>query len=170
MRAGWIAAVGIVGVVGVGAAHRVPRDSGEIDRYNGGLGTRADLWRAAFAMFRAHPLTGVGAGNYELLLGQYGLLGVRTHANSWYFQGMAEGGVVMLLAIAFVVVVTILTFARSRNGFALAAFAASVGLCLHQIVDDLVFYPKVGAMWWLLLGVAAASMAATTPKDDAPTS
>jgi len=72
---------------------------------------------------------------------------------------MAEGGLVMLLAIAFVVVVTILAFARARNGFALAAFAASIGLCLHQIVDDLVFYPKVGAMWWLLLGIAAASMA-----------
>jgi len=169
MRAGWIVAVGVVGVVAVLALrfgfHATP---GEIDRYNGGLGTRADLWHAAFAMFRAHPLTGVGAGNYELLLGQYDMLGIRTHANSWYFQGMAEGGVVMLLAIAFVVVATILAFARARTGFALAAFAASIGLCLHQIVDDLVFYPKVGAMWWLLLGIAAASMAAM-PRDDVPT-
>jgi len=165
VRAGWIVGAGFVAVVAVVALrfgfHATP---GEIDRYNGGLGTRADLWHAAFAMFRAHPLTGVGAGNYELLLGQYGLLGIRTHANSWYFQGMAEGGAVMLLAIAFVVVASILVFARARTGFGLAAFAASIGLCVHQIVDDVVFYPKVGAMWWLLLGIAAASIAAATKE------
>ncbi|HEY8320385.1 MAG TPA: O-antigen ligase family protein [Candidatus Baltobacteraceae bacterium] len=169
VRAGWIVAVGAVGAVAILALrfgfHATP---GEVDRYNGGLGTRADLWRAAFEMFRAHPLTGVGAGNYELLLGQYDLLGIRTHANSWYFQSMAEGGVVMLLAIAFVVVATILSFARARTGFGLAAFAASIGLCLHQTVDDLVFYPKVGAMWWLLLGVAAASLAAAATTRGEP--
>jgi hypothetical protein len=43
--------------------------------------------------------------------------------------------------------------------FVAAATAASVGLCLHQIADFLVFYPKVGATWWVLLGVAAARAA-----------
>jgi len=151
-----VVALALAAVVALrlGAQH----PAGEIDTFNGGLGTRADLWHAAWAMFRAHPLTGVGAGNYELLLGRYGLLGIRTHANSWYFQGAAEGGIVMLLAIAFTVVATLVAFARSRNGFALAAFAATAGICIHQIVDDLIFYPKVGAMWWMLLGVAAASL------------
>ncbi|MDQ2992121.1 MAG: hypothetical protein M3R30_04780, partial [Candidatus Eremiobacteraeota bacterium] len=46
-----------------------------------------------------------------------------------------------------------------------AAFAASIGLFVHQTVDDLVFYPKVGAIWWLLLGIAAASLALTAPGD-----
>jgi hypothetical protein len=32
-----------------------------------------------------------------------------------------------------------------------------VALTLHQIADYLVFYPKVGGAWWLLLGVATAS-------------
>ncbi len=160
VRAGWALAIAGIGVVGLLALrlgiHAVP---GEVDKYNGGLGTRADLWHTALSMFRAHPISGVGAGNYELLLGSYGLLGIRTHANSWYFQGAAEGGVAMLLAIAFVIIVALAVFARSRNGFALAAFAASIGFFIHQIVDDLVFYPKVAAMWWLLLGLAAAVLA-----------
>jgi O-antigen ligase len=166
VRAGWIVAAGAVALVGL-LALRFGFQATVADKYNGGLGTRSDLWRAAFEMFRSHPLTGVGAGNYEGLLSQYGMLGVSTHANSWYFQSMAEGGIVMLLAVAFVVLATVLTFARARTGFGLAAFAASIGLCVHQIVDDLVYYPKVGAMWWLLLGVAAASMALNAHRDDA---
>jgi hypothetical protein len=41
----------------------------------------------------------------------------------------------------------------------LAALAATVALALHQTVDYLVFYPKVGGAWWLLIGIAAASVA-----------
>jgi hypothetical protein len=40
----------------------------------------------------------------------------------------------------------------------LGALAASVALALHQVVDYLVFYPKVGGAWWLLLGIAAAAL------------
>jgi O-antigen ligase len=116
-------------------------------------------------MFRAHPLFGVGAGNFELDLPDYGVYGVRTHANSWYLQSLAEGGIVLFAATLGMVAASIGAFVRrplrqslrAQTPWVVAALAASIALALHQIVDDFVFYPKVGAPWFMLLGIAAAS-------------
>ncbi|MBV8198166.1 MAG: O-antigen ligase family protein [Candidatus Eremiobacteraeota bacterium] len=134
--------------------------------YAGGVGNRDELWRAAWAMWREHPLFGVGAGNYELELARYGVFGVRTHANSWYLQSLAEGGVVLFAATIGLVTAIFATFWRSlslqrlRAGspWIVAAPAASLALVLHQVVDYLVFYPKVGSAWWVLLGIGAAAL------------
>ncbi|MGC1381414.1 MAG: O-antigen ligase family protein [Candidatus Baltobacteraceae bacterium] len=135
--------------------------------YAGGVGNRSELWRAAWRMWLHRPILGVGAGNFELELPQYGVAGVRTHANSWYLQSLAEGGLLLLAATIALVTVAIATFARDttlerlRAGspWIVAALAGSLALALHQIVDYLVFYPKIGGTWWLLLGVAAAALA-----------
>ncbi|HEY1867727.1 MAG TPA: O-antigen ligase family protein [Candidatus Cybelea sp.] len=138
----------------------VLRASLEPSLYAGGVGNRSELWHAAWRMWRAHPILGVGAGNFELLLASYGISGVRTHANSWYLQSLAEGGF-LLFAVTIALLVTILTSFGRRMGSAspwvLAALAATVALALHQVVDYLVFYPKVGSAWWLLIGIAAAA-------------
>ena len=133
--------------------------------YAGGVGNRSELWAAALRMWRDRPLLGVGAGNFELELPRYGVFGVRTHANSWYLQALAEGGAVLLAATVTLVAAILAAFggngmvARLRAGspWVLAALAATVALALHQVVDLLVFYPKVGAAWWLLVGIAAAA-------------
>jgi O-antigen ligase len=133
--------------------------------YAGGVGNRDELWRAAWRMWRERPLLGVGAGNYELELPQYGVYGVRTHANSWYLQSLAEGGLVLFAATLTLVAATIRAFVqrpfvqrlRAQPPWVAAALAASVALACHQLVDDLVFFPKVGGTWWLLLGIGAAA-------------
>ena len=124
----------------------------------GGVGTRAQLWHAAVMLFRSHPLTGVGAGNYELLLPRVGLSGVQTQANSLYLQTLAEQGVVgfvMLLVFAFVALRETFRL-RLRSPLALAAFLAFVSLLAHQLVDDLFFFPKAASLAWLLLGAGTA--------------
>jgi O-antigen ligase len=136
--------------------------------YAGGVGNRGELWDAALRMWRDHPLLGVGAGNFELDLPQYGVYGVRTHANSWYLQSLAEGGIVLFLATLAMVGASIGGFLekplvarlRAQSPWVIAALAASVALGLHQTVDDFVFYPKVGGAWFLLLGIAAAAFRA----------
>lgn len=133
--------------------------------YAGGVGNRDELWRAAWRMWRDRPLLGVGAGNYELVLPQYGVYGVRTHANSWYLQSLAEGGLVLFAATLALVAATIRAFVqrpfvqrlRAQSPWVAAALAASVALACHQLVDNLVFFPKVGGAWWLLLGIGAAA-------------
>lgn len=134
--------------------------------YAGGVGNRNELWAAAWRMWRDRPLLGVGAGNFELELPRYGVYGVRTHANSWYFQSLAEGGIVWFGAtIALVVAIfaalggrDILRRLRSASAWIVGAVAASLALVLHQTVDYLVFYPKVGVAWLILLGIAAAAL------------
>lgn len=127
-----------------------------------GLGTRTDLWRAAWAMWRAHPVLGVGAGNFELEIGDVGPSGVRTHANSLYLQALAEGGIVMLAATIGLLVTALVTLVRyARSPLAIGALGATVALATHQVFDDVFFFPKVGELWWTLLGVAAATIAAS---------
>ncbi len=144
----------------------VLRASLEPSLYAGGVGNRSELWRAAWQMWRAHPILGVGAGNFELLLPAYGVFGVRTHANSWYLQALAEGGILLFAAtIALLGAILAglgarrpLRSLRDGSPWVLAAIAATVALALHQVVDYLVFYPKVGGAWWLLVGIAAAAV------------
>src|SRR6185312_395904 len=127
--------------------------------YAGGVGNRGQLWDAALRMWRRHPLVGVGAGNYELELPFYGVLGVRTHANSWYLQSLAEGGILLFGATVGVIAAIGAAFVREvrRSPWIAGAAAASLEICLHQIADYLIFFPKVGMTWWLLLGIAAAA-------------
>jgi O-antigen ligase len=146
------------------------RVSLEPSLYAGGVGNRAELWSAAWRMWRDRPIFGVGAGNFELDLPQYGVFGVRTHANSWYLQSLAEGGIVLLAATIALIAAIVASFAgkhvlsqlRNRSPWVLGAFASTVALALHQVADYLVFYPKVGGAWWLLIGIAAAALSSHT--------
>ncbi|MBV8148154.1 MAG: O-antigen ligase family protein [Candidatus Eremiobacteraeota bacterium] len=159
--AGFVA--GLAGIAGWGVyaqSANVFRVSFE-SAYAGGVGNRAELWLAAWKMWSAHPLLGIGAGNYELELPLYGVMGVRTHANSWYLQSLAEGGLLLFAATIALIASSIATFARgirAASPWAVAALAATIALALHQIGDYLVFYPKVGEAWMVLLGLAAASV------------
>jgi O-antigen ligase len=171
----------VAGLAGAGAwaivAHApgILRASLEPSGYAGGVGNRSELWRAAWAMWRARPLLGVGAGNFESALPAYGVFGVRTHANSWYLQSLAEGGIVLFgatVALLVAVIGALLAFRplksfRETPTWAIAALAATAALALHQVVDYLIFYPKVGSAWWLLIGIGAAACA--TPKKSART-
>lgn len=162
MFAGLIAGAGVASVWG-GVAHAIGLsrfwDFSET-RKAGGVGRRSVLWHAALTLWERHPLLGVGAGNFERELPSAGLRGVRTHANNLYLQSLAEGGIPLLAATLGTIYAAIATFARrtARSPLALAALAATFALAIHQCVDLLVFYPKIGGTWWLLLGIGAAEL------------
>lgn len=147
--------------VHAGAASAFRLTSASTD-YAGGVGNRRELWHAAITLWKRHPLFGVGAGNFELEIPLTGLQGVRTHANSLYIQSLVEGGVAMICATLWLVYTSIAAFVRDRleSPFVLAALAGSVALALHQVLDFLTFYPKVGLEWWMVMALAAAEIAA----------
>jgi hypothetical protein len=126
------------------------------------LGNRQMLWQAALDLWKSSPIFGVGAGNYEFDLSRVGLVDIRTHANSIYLQSLAEGGVVLCTATLGMFVTIIVVLARSavRRPIVVGMLAATAALAAHQIFDDLFFFPKVGSMFWLTLGVAIAEISA----------
>ncbi len=129
--------------------------------YAGGVGYRAELWHAAIMLWQRHPLLGVGAGNYQLELGSAGLQGVRTHANSWYLQALVEGGILLFLATLALLATILATLGRrirEAKPWQLAAYAASLAFVVHQLVDYLVFYPKVAGAWWIVVALGASAM------------
>jgi len=156
-----LAAVALLTILArVGAISRVA-SVGE-SRHENGLATRSELWHAAIALWRTDPALGIGAGNFELLLPTVGLYGVRTHANSVYLQALAEGGIALAAATLWTVVSAIVVCFRDarRSTLLLGIGAGTCALAAHQVFDDMTFFPKIGGMWWLLLGIAAARVAA----------
>jgi O-antigen ligase len=133
----------------------------------GGTGSRAILWSAAVKMTRAHPLLGVGAGNFEFLLPDYGApVRVRTHANSLYLEALADGGIVLFAATLAAALVPPLLLLR-RGPRVVVSFTvgiAGLALAAHGIIDDVTFYTKVGQLWWTLAGcgTAAAELASAS--------
>lgn len=163
LRTALIAVVGGIAAIGAltlasGTLGRVVL-ADEVARPDG-LGTRTQLWHAALALFRSSPLLGVGAGNFEIRLGSVGYPDLRTHANSWLFETLADGGLVLLAATVVWVrqAVAVLSGHVRSSPLALAAVAATAGFVAHGLFDDLVFYPTVAATWWLIVGVAAGSV------------
>ncbi len=149
--AGWRLIAGGIGLVTAAPHHHV--------EIRGGLGTRRDLWVAAIRLWQAHPLWGIGAGNYELEVGQLLHAPIKTHANSFYLQSLAEGGLPLLAATLVLIATSIASFlGRARTPLTIAALAASAALSLHFVLDLLVFYPKVGMQWFILLGLASAEL------------
>ena len=125
----------------------------------GGVGTRRELWRAAIALWRTHPWLGIGAGNYHLELGRVGLPNVRTQPNSLYLRALVDGGIPLLAATLWLWIGGIVRLAAApirNDAWAAAAFAATLALAVHGIVDNLQFYPKV-LTWWLVLVAIAVS-------------
>jgi O-antigen ligase len=163
LSGGFLAGVLIVGLDGFLETHKL-HGFGVLDRFStiaeaeapGAVGTRSELWRAAFVLWRAHPLLGIGAGNFERELGLAGYPMLRTHANSLYLQALVEGGLPLFGATLALVYASVAKFARGPFSDPLVAgvFGASAGLAGHQIFDLLSFYPKVGDQWWIWLALA----------------
>lgn len=132
---------------------------GSSDAYNGGLGSRVALWHAALVLWTQHPLLGIGPGNYELIVSRI-VPGVRTHPNGYFFQVLAEQGILGALFFAGLVAVSLRLFLRNLNGGGpvLAALLVVVVINFHQLFDGLLLYPKVGIEYWALVAIGCASI------------
>jgi O-antigen ligase len=138
--------------------------NGPINNANFSTMERLAHWIAGLNMFRAHPLLGVGAGNYDAAYARYATnlatwpeaLG---HAHNYYINVAAETGILGLLAFAAVTVSMVWVGWRATHGagvagtleaygtpnatqvpihaLALGCFAAIAALLVHNLTDDL---------------------------------
>lgn len=123
---------------------------GQVTPTNYSTAERLAHWLAGLRMFQAHPLLGVGAGNYNAAYAQFALpdwpepLG---QAHNYYINVAAETGVLGLVAFLALVAVSlylgwrvahaaVLAGAAGR-ALALGLLAALVALTVHNLTDDL---------------------------------
>jgi O-antigen ligase len=129
---------------------------------------RGQLWAAALAMFREHPLLGVGPDNFRHLYGGY--LGMpawddRVHANNLYLEVLADmgllGGLAFGLLFAFPVVRLMRGLGRRTlpmQAIVLAGLGASlIAYFLHSGLDAFLDFTGVSVLFWVTVGLAAAA-------------
>jgi hypothetical protein len=126
--------------------------------------SRVALWRAAVAAWRAHPLLGLGPDNFRHLSPQF--LGrertdERMHANSLYFETLADLGLVGVLALAALVAALVGSARRAiaapaSRVVALGVAAALATYLLHGLLDYFLEFTPTYALFWLLAGMMVA--------------
>lgn len=142
-------------------------------------------WVAGLRMFLAHPLLGVGAGNYSAAYQWYKVAGWDEslgHAHNYYINVAAETGVLGLLA--FLAVITAALYVawratrvtdRQRSGrgaltgvdaraLSIGFAAVIVALCVHNFTDNL-FVHAMELQFGLTLGLL---LRLTTPARPQP--
>ncbi|HZU82195.1 MAG TPA: O-antigen ligase family protein, partial [Polyangiaceae bacterium] len=138
--------------------------------------SRPALWRAAVALFRQRPLLGVGADNfrrrYEAVLspsaGGQPYTDTRLHANSLYFETLADMGIAGALALAWLARCLLRALRDHAAGGRLAGAACAVGagtFFVHGALDYFFEFTPLFGLFWVLLGLTAARRPATpTPS------
>ncbi|MCA1554344.1 MAG: O-antigen ligase family protein, partial [Chloroflexi bacterium] len=128
---------------------------------------RGVLWDAALRMVAAHPVFGVGAGNFRIVLGNYLGFAVwdnRLHANNTYLEMFADSG--LLGGAAFMLLVLLVLrhamhalqhAQRTADVCWTAAVAGALGAFLiHDVVDYFLEFTSIYFMFWMTLGVLSA--------------
>jgi O-antigen ligase len=140
-------------------------------------------WVAGIRMFQAHPILGVGAGNYDAAYQQYKVPGwdeSLTHAHNYYINVAAETGMLGLLAFLAVCGAALYLAWRAtrmtdrqRGGqsalaspdmraLAIGFSAVIVALCVHNLTDNL-FVHAMELQFALTLGALLRLCVATQP-------
>ena len=139
--------------------------------------SRPILWRAAVALFRAHPLLGVGPDNFRHVYGDVLPRGTapaaggprtvadeRIHANSLYFETLADLGVAGILALGLLMVAVARALGASagvRDRPLRFAFGLATGVFfVHGLLDYFLEFTPTFGLWWLLLALTAGSWSA----------
>jgi O-antigen ligase len=143
-----IASIGIVWVGGDPLLGRLEAIPGEVSTRQEGARwgeRRVEVWRATWALIKAHPVAGVGMGGYWTAIPQYhDASGEFTpqRAHNDYLELLASGGLIgMALGawFAYVFIRSALRRLRSPDRFRRAAsFGALIGLsgvAVHSFVD-----------------------------------
>jgi O-antigen ligase len=173
--AGWLAALGLVplgpaarllSAVGLGSV-----DFSHVTDANFSAVERAAHWLAGVRMFAAHPILGVGIGNYAAVYGAYhprGWYAALEHAHNYYINIAAEAGVVGLIAYVLLAGSALwYSYAAIRRvqdpvyrAAVLGVMGALVATSFHNLFDVL-YVHGMAALLGILMALVACSLRAT---------
>ena len=144
---------------------------------DGGSG-RSEIWKVGLRIVRAHPVKGIGAGNFEHAAAHYVLQSGVIHASNLvfssdpkaahntYLQILTEMGVLGLLLFLTVIIVCLGCALRAANlwmcqkDVTMEALARAVLLALiGLLVADFFISAEYSKLLWTLLGLCPAMLA-----------
>jgi O-antigen ligase len=144
--------------------------------YQGTLRNRLDYWNAAFAMFKDHPIFGVGIDRYGEYYRQYAVQNqvvqgqITDNAHSVYMQLLSTGGLILfipyLALIAYVTFIGLKALFRA-NGNEKLLIAGVFAIWLGTLAVNIVAIDNLGvAVWfWITGGVLVAVSSDKAPQN-----
>jgi O-antigen ligase len=178
----WRAAATAMSVLVAGSAFvffaflATPDQTARVTSFGGGSG-RTDLWTVGWRMVVAHPLNGIGAGNFQpesihYLIAPGALyrtdliLNTQHVAHNTYLQVLSELGVVALVPFVAILGFSLWSLlaaanrfrARNEEGMEMIARATLVGLT-GILAADFFVSGQFSKQLWLLLGLGPALLA-----------
>lgn len=134
------------------------------------LGLRLEMWRAAWRMFREHPLLGVGTGAYRETADAWGRSGylIRNatgfdHPHSDILDVLASQGIVGLVVLLAVYVLPFGAFSQGlrsdepgRRAFGLAGTLLVMGMVIGGFTETLFIHSAVISWYTVLMAILYA--------------
>lgn len=121
---------------------------------------RIQIWSSSIDMIKDNPVVGVGAGVFPFVYARYALpdalLKEVAYAHNLFLQVGAEFGILGLAAfLSFIFCVSLMGWRLyiRRDAPYVWAFAAFVGVMVHQMVDVPIWKMDVGGLFWALVGI-----------------
>jgi len=110
------------------------------------MASRFNYWKDTWEIILAHPLTGVGFGNFDLLGSHY--------AHNSFLQLWAEAGIANIISFFWLVATVLKKSWHSPERRLTTGLAAGVCVFLvHNFMDFSFFLPAVSFIWWIMLGL-----------------
>lgn len=131
---------------------------------------REMIWQTGWRMFMAHPWVGLGLGTFMFNFEKFVIEGYPNtipYAHNCYLQIASEIGVIGLtsfLAILFVFFyqgLKALLLKETKTfswSILLASLTATLGYSTQMFADTIFYNLDLGALFWLMLGIGAASL------------
>lgn len=111
---------------------------------------RLSYWKDTWGIIKAHPLLGMGLGNFNLAQSRY--------AHNSYLQLWAEMGILGIISILWLIIAAFKSTINNINNYPvrnqiICLLTANITFLIHNFVDFTFFLPEVALIWWVLLGL-----------------
>jgi O-antigen ligase len=116
---------------------------------------RLSNWEETIRIIKAHPITGVGLGNFNIIQTRY--------AHNFYLQIWAEAGILGVISFLWIIA-TMLRLnlkafsATSPNRLSDYLFLANIIFLIHNFFEFSIFLPEVSLIWWAIFGLLISEL------------